>query len=181
MKRSSNHTGLINLVHSEKRELRASLQQLDEQIEDLRRQRAEVAEEFQAFPADEDLDGMTHADLVVAVEPLIDAVENEHLLTEDVPVCPGCSGPGVLTDDPQVLRCTKCDGVFTDPKQPITPEQAIKFVRIQLPMATMRTFGRRTAFYFDLDIVESAGAGLNSVTRVHGWANRETKQVVQWG
>lgn len=89
--------------------------------------------------------------------------------------CPGCSGSGVLTDDPQVLKCTSCGGIFTDAEQPITPEQAIKFVAIHLPM--LANAGTDGSFFFDLELI----GGRMDGRRVHGWADRRTKRVVQWG
>ncbi len=89
--------------------------------------------------------------------------------------CPGCSGSGVLSDDPQVLRCTGCGGVFTDTELPITAAQAIKFVAIHLPMVA--NAGPDGQFYFDLELSDGRMAG----RRVHGWADRKTKRVVQWG
>lgn len=90
--------------------------------------------------------------------------------------CPGCSGAGVLTDDPQVLHCTRCGGIFTDPNFPIIGEQAIKFVAYHLPM--LANAGVEGSFYFDLDIARPSDGGR---TRLHGWADRRTKRVVQYG
>lgn len=92
--------------------------------------------------------------------------------------CPGCNGSGVLTDDPQVLRCDGCGGIFTDAETPITLVQALKFVLLNQPMQDRA--GADGAFYFDLDLVEY-GAKPANATRYHGWADRETKRVVQWG
>lgn len=197
MKRSSNHTGLINLVYSEKRELRASLDALSKQIEHLDEQRRQLAHELNLFPCDEDIDGLTHQELVDAVGEgsRVDIEIPEHLLDDDVPACPCCSAAGKATDeDAQVLRCTACSGIFTDPRQPITPAQALKFVALGSRMSTMRSHSRRTAFYFDLDIVKAEDIGgeleenpmgqireLNAVSRLHGWAMRDTKLVAQWG
>lgn len=85
--------------------------------------------------------------------------------------CPGCNGSGVLTDDPQVLRCESCGGIFTDPETPITGVQAMKFVAFQLDM--LDNAGADGAFYFDLDVMNRG--------RLHGWADKRRKRVVQWG
>lgn len=91
--------------------------------------------------------------------------------------CPGCSGAGVLTDDPQVLRCERCGGVFTNPRfQGIIMEQAIRFVAVHQPM--LANAGTDGAFYFDLFIVRPSDGGQQ---RMHGWADKATKRVVQWG
>lgn len=98
-------------------------------------------------------------------------------------LCPGCCGDGILSDDPQVLVCRSCGGFYTaDPKQPITTAQAIKFVAIHLPM--LANAGQDGQFYFDLDLV-AADAHIRGnegkTERVHGWADRKTRRVVQWG
>ncbi len=194
MKRSSNHTGLINLVYSEKRELRASLDSLDLQIQQLQQQREEVMADICRLPGDEDLEGMTHQELVDAVGEGsgVEIEIPEHLLDDAVPACPCCSAAGMPSEvDAQVLKCVACGGVFTDQRKPITTDQARKFVAIGGPMSTMRTFGRRTAFYFDLDVIKAEDIldenpmgqirELNAVSRLHGWAMRDTKLVAQWG
>jgi hypothetical protein len=91
-------------------------------------------------------------------------------------LCPGCCGDGILTDDPQVLKCRSCGGIFTaDRKQPISPEQAMKFVAIHLPM--LANAGADGSFFFNLAISREC----HETTHVHGWADRKTKRVVQWG
>ncbi len=93
--------------------------------------------------------------------------------------CPGCSGEGVLTDDAQVLRCQSCGGVFTaDSAQPITMEQAMKFVVFQLPMSA--NAGPDGQFYFDLDIA-TEWKGQAVTKRIHGWADSKTRAIVQFG
>lgn len=92
------------------------------------------------------------------------------------PKCPGCDGQGVFTDDPQVLRCANCRGVFTSGV--ITQEQAIKFVRFQLPM--LANAGADGAFFFDFMIGRDDDSVLPA-QRVHGWADTKTKRVVQFG
>jgi len=98
------------------------------------------------------------------------------LLAPKGPRCPGCSGSGVLTDDPQVLRCQSCGGIFTDPNFPIIGEAAIQFVAYHLPM--LANAGPDGSFYFDLDILRPSDGGR---TRIHGWADKATKRVVQFG
>lgn len=93
--------------------------------------------------------------------------------------CPGCSGSGVLTDDPQVLRCQSCGGIFTDPETPITRAQALKFVALLQPM--LPNAGTEGTFYFDLDLYVEPRTMAGDYHRVHGWADRRTKRVVQWG
>jgi len=92
-------------------------------------------------------------------------------------LCPGCSGLGLLSDDPDVLRCQGCGGVYTT--DPITPEQAIKFVAIHLPMVSGAEprFGVIETFYFDLELSDGRLAG----RRIHGWADKRSKRVTQWG
>jgi hypothetical protein len=92
--------------------------------------------------------------------------------------CPGCSGSGILTDDPQVLRCTGCGGVFTG-ADPISFDQALKFVAFKLGM--LDNAGPDGQVYFDLTIINASGPQEGKPTRVHGWADRKTKRVVQWG
>lgn len=93
--------------------------------------------------------------------------------------CPGCSGAGIMTDDPQVLRCERCSGLFTaDWDEPITFEQALKIVALQQPMLAQA--GPDGQFYFDL-AVATTWRGKNEVGRVHGWADLKTKRVVQFG
>lgn len=94
--------------------------------------------------------------------------------------CPGCNGAGVLTDDPQVLRCESCGGIFTDGELPITWMQAIQFVKINQPM--LANAGDEGQFYFDLDVTNDRPTiGAAGHRRLHGWADRATRRVVQWG
>jgi hypothetical protein len=93
--------------------------------------------------------------------------------------CPGCSGGGELTDDPQVLRCLGCGGIFTDAQLPITFEQAMKFVAIN--QAMLPNAGVDGSFYFDLDVLDPILKDGKTFNRLHGWADRKTKRVVQWG
>jgi len=97
---------------------------------------------------------------------------------EAVPTCPGCSSEGVLSDDPQVYRCTGCRGVFALADAPITFDQALKFVALHLPM--MANAGADGQFYFDL-MLSTTWKGEAEVGRVHGWADTKTKRVVQFG
>lgn len=90
-------------------------------------------------------------------------------------LCPACNGDGILTDDPQVLKCRSCGGLFTD-RQSITAEQAMKFVAIHLPMQL--NAGGDGQFFFSFEL---GGNGRLSGARVHGWADAKTKRVVQWG
>lgn len=91
-------------------------------------------------------------------------------------LCPGCSGLGLLSDDPQVLKCQGCGGFFTDSRFPIVMEQAIPFVKVHLPM--LANAGVDGSFMFDLDITRPSDGGRQ---RMHGWADRKTGRVVQWG
>ncbi len=90
--------------------------------------------------------------------------------------CPGCSGVGVLTDDPSVLKCERCGGFFT--VDPITFEQAMQFVALGQPMLT--NAGPDGQFYFDL-FVNTSWRDKPALGRVHGWADARTKRVVQFG
>lgn len=93
--------------------------------------------------------------------------------------CPGCSGAGVMTDDPQVAKCERCGGFFTtDFNQPIAFEAALKFVALGQPM--LANAGPDGQFYFDL-AVATTWRGKPEVGRVHGWADAKTKRVVQFG
>lgn len=92
--------------------------------------------------------------------------------------CPACSGGGELTDDPQVLKCLGCGGIFTDAELPITEAQAFRFVAIHQPM--LANAGADGQFFFDLTVVTS-WKDKPETCRVHGWADRKTKRVVQWG
>lgn len=87
-----------------------------------------------------------------------------------VHTCPGCSDNGVLTDDPSVLRCQSCGGVFTTER--ITEAQGFKFVSFNRPML----HDSNDMFYFDF-VVDNG----DTVDRMHGWADKATKRVVQWG
>lgn len=91
--------------------------------------------------------------------------------------CPGCSGAGVATvEDAQVQRCQRCGGIFTDRRQPITREQAQAFVSLQQPM--LANAGAAGSFFFDLDVINPNGW---QPDRLHGWADRSSRRVVQWG
>lgn len=93
--------------------------------------------------------------------------------------CPACSGGGELTDDPQVLKCISCGGIFTDAELPITFDQALKFVALHLAM--LANAGADGAFFFDLEVFDVILADGKTTNRLHGWADRKTKRVVQWG
>lgn len=93
--------------------------------------------------------------------------------------CPGCSGSGDMTDDPQVLRCTGCGGIFTVAGEPIPFEAALKFVALNQNMVA--NAGADGSFYFDLDVLDVILADGKTFNRQHGWADRKTKRVVQWG
>lgn len=83
--------------------------------------------------------------------------------------CPGCSAKGVaLPGLTAVFGCTGCGGLFTTVGA-ITHAQACTFVGLDRPMAPASAH----PFYFDFDVVESG--------RVHGWADRTTGTVVQYG
>lgn len=90
--------------------------------------------------------------------------------------CPACSGPGTMSDDPQVLKCTRCGGIYTPIGESIVGEAAIKFVAYHLPM--LANAGTDGQFYFDLVVFRPSDGGK---TRMHGWADRKTRRVVQWG
>jgi hypothetical protein len=89
------------------------------------------------------------------------------------PTCPGCNGAGIndFTDPSgDVLRCTGCGGLFT--VHPISRDKAAGLVKINEPMLA----NSNQPFYFDF-VVEREG----HPDRIHGWADQQTKQVVQWG
>lgn len=90
--------------------------------------------------------------------------------------CPGCSGQGQATDTRAVLRCEGCGGVFTQGAEAVIPERLIAFVKWHLPM--LANAGPEGQFYFDFVVVAPS---TNSKTRMHGWADRATRRVVQWG
>lgn len=86
-------------------------------------------------------------------------------------LCPGCNGRGTSAGigDIRVNRCTGCGGFFT--LAPVTLSAAVNVVRVDLDM--LANAGPDGQFYFDLDLVGGR--------RIHGWADRETRRVVQWG
>lgn len=88
-------------------------------------------------------------------------------------MCPACNGSGVLTDNPSVLRCERCGGIYSQRNEPITLEEVRKYVNY----TQMRPEPLKDQFYFDFYIVFPSG----EIDRMHGWACSETKQVVQWG
>ena len=98
------------------------------------------------------------------------------------PHCPGCNGPSVLSDDPQVMRCEACGGVFTPYSGnmalagPIHVDQAMPFVNFRAPM--LANAGPAGSFYFDFMVIGDTNA---PARRAHGWADKATKRVVQWG
>lgn len=110
--------------------------------------------------------------VVMAKRPKI----GDAVMTQPV-TCPGCSGAGVLTDDPQVLKCESCGGIFTNPAEPIYRTAAWKFVALGQPM--LANAGDDGQFYFDLNIID--GPDGFKATRVHGWADTKTRRVVQFG
>jgi hypothetical protein len=100
------------------------------------------------------------------------------MATQTFPTCPGCSGSAVMTDDPSILRCERCGGVFNQANDPITPEQADRYVRVTAPMQDNAVEG---SFYFDFFIVMGVDIARLRPTRIHGWACSKTKRIVQIG
>jgi hypothetical protein len=91
--------------------------------------------------------------------------------------CPGCNGQGAATKETvAVLKCQSCGGVFTYQGIGITMEMAMLFVAVHLPMQA--NAGAEGQFYFDFIITRPSDNGRQ---RMHGWADRATRRVVQWG
>jgi transcription initiation factor TFIIIB Brf1 subunit/transcription initiation factor TFIIB len=85
--------------------------------------------------------------------------------------CPGCSSTrGRETDVVGVYECAKCGGVVGQCYR----GDASRFVAIHQPMQAECEDG--DARYFDLMLLGSQG-----IERVHGWMDRNTKRVVQFG
>lgn len=93
------------------------------------------------------------------------------------PSCPGCSNTGVATDtNPCVYSCNSCGGLFT--VRVIGWQECLAFVDLN---AAMQPNGQRQALqYFDFTYAgPSCGGG--QPQRVHGWFDRTTRKVVQFG
>jgi hypothetical protein len=177
-RRTSNHHAVLGLIYGEKAAADQEIAKMRRDIEYQQEQLAEAIEERRQMPSDERLEDMTHQDLVDYIQTSGICELPSELEDEGPATCPGCDGDGVLSDDPQVLRCTKCGGVFTaNPAEPITQAQAMKFVALHLPLQA-NAVDADQVFYFDLDLVADVERGQ---TRLHGWADKATKRVVQWG
>jgi len=89
--------------------------------------------------------------------------------------CPACSGASAPSaGHPFVLSCTSCGAVYTDRGVAIGVSVARQFVAVAEPMlANAGAAGQR---FFDFVLVTDAGR-----QRIHGWADRATRRVVQWG
>lgn len=94
----------------------------------------------------------------------------------DEPRCPGCSGTGPRVSNafPSVRVCDKCHGLFT--AGPVPRWVALKFVALDHPMVA----NSDNPQYFDFDILGD-GVKLQAAARVHGWFDRVSKRVTQWG
>lgn len=85
-------------------------------------------------------------------------------------LCPGCSSEGVLQKLPgNVFKCKGCGGLFGDCAYKGNLSQ---IVNIHLPMVA----DSEDMQYFDISFIGSEGPG-----RVHGWMDRQTRNVVQYG
>lgn len=94
--------------------------------------------------------------------------------------CPGCSGVGVETNDPSILRCGSCRGFFT-PKGAVISQRQMTAV-IDTSQVMLAEAGEAGQFYFDLVVNREQGYGCDPVVRrLHGWADVATRRVVQWG
>jgi len=109
-------------------------------------------------------------------------ITNTTLNIEPTTSCPGCSGAGVPMDSYNgavsdfIWRCLGCGGAFTH--LPVTVEQALPVVA--LDQAMLANAGAEGQFYFDLVILTS-WKGQQILKRIHGWADRQSKRVVQFG
>lgn len=83
-------------------------------------------------------------------------------------LCPGCDGQGVRLTD-HVLKCQRCGGYFS--LEPAAEDEVQTFVDLKAPMQANAAAGCQV--YFDFM--------LGPRYRVHGWFDRTTKRVVQWG
>lgn len=84
--------------------------------------------------------------------------------------CPGCSGRTKITTElTQVYECASCGGIIGECYR----GDAYKFVNIGTLVP--QTEGMEVQ-YFDLVLLGSDG-----IKRVHGWFDRQTKNVVQYG
>lgn len=88
-------------------------------------------------------------------------------------MCPACNGNGVLTDNPSVLRCEECGGLFSQVSEPITLDEVRRYV----DYTRMCQDAMEGQFYFDFFVLLPNDV----VERIHGWACSKTKRVVQWG
>ncbi len=87
--------------------------------------------------------------------------------TSQAPTCPGCSGAGQPSAAAGVFTCGSCGGRFS--VEPVSVDVARSIVGIDRPMQA----NADELVYFDL-VVEDRG-------RMHGFADRRTGAVVQWG
>lgn len=92
-------------------------------------------------------------------------------------LCPGCCGDGIKSAVPNVLTCRSCGGVFT--VEPITFDAALGMVAMN--QAMLAKAGPDGQFLFDFVVFDVILADGKTVNRLHGWADKATKRVVQWG
>lgn len=91
--------------------------------------------------------------------------------------CPGCSGQGKkngINGNPCVVKCDRCGGLFTI--RTIGWQECLEFVNLNAPMLA----NSEAQQYFDFCYAGPSCGGGKPV-RVHGWFDRITKRVVQWG
>lgn len=121
------------------------------------------------------VDGKVTADSVEVAAIILEAVR-VHLaaIRQELPKCPACSGAGRQTENKMVHKCERCSAVFTPAGAFLLPIQALQIVSLSDHM--LANAGPEGQFYFDL-VVSSDG----KVHRMHGWADRATKRVIQWG
>lgn len=83
--------------------------------------------------------------------------------------CPGCNGKLVAGKDNALIRtCKSCGGLIGSCYR----GELYGHVKVHLPMIATSDDMQ----YFDFDVLGSDG-----VQRVHGWMDRATKRVVQYG
>ncbi len=125
-----------------------------------------------ANPAEE----QTTADITLTYA--IDALRAILNLQRGKPVCPGCNGLGLRRETggvahySPILDCQRCGGIFTD--RALLGVEALQVVALSGHM--LANAGPAGTFYFDFEVASDG-----KIHRMHGWADKATKRVVQWG
>jgi hypothetical protein len=93
-------------------------------------------------------------------------------------LCPGCNG---ISDEitKGVFKCRDCSGLWNHATEPMSRAAALRMVKLDEWFCDKHgaAIESPSTFYFDFTIQYANGEN----SRIHGWADTETKKVTQIG